>query len=347
MPSLSDYEELDLSGLEIDGYQFGMNRLRANFGRGYGASASNGHANGLWNWSLSSQVVADDADYNDQIDGVPSFEYYYNFFKEHTTGSSDVFVIEWRGHKYLAEFVDSGFGGEMHTIDLFSIDGIEIRQRRVTGFTEWPTGGIFEPDQIVSSFWGWYDEDSFNYFTNLAVDKTASLNNLDINGDIDSTGTVQNGLATQDFNSGAGSGFLNTPSDPVIYEAFFALKINEATFAAFRGLLSASATTVAMVGNTADTKLLNLTIGSSYSFWKNGVELTEATQNMPMNAFGVVHARFESGITLTNLQIGKDRAATDRYLKADMGEIVLCDVVLTDEESTALDSWLMKKWGVA
>lgn len=347
MPLLSDYEELDLSALEIDGYQWGGNRLRASFGRGYGASASNGHANGLWNWSLSSPVVVDDEAYVDLIDGVPSFEYYFEFFKRHTTGGTDVFVIEWRGHKYLAEFTDSGFGGEMHTIDLFSIDGIEIRQRRVSGFTERADGSVFEPSQIIDSFWGWYDEASFNYFTSLAVDKTPSANNLDINGDIDATGTVQNSLATQDFNSGAGSGFLNTPLDPVIYEAFFALKINEATFAAFRGLLSASAVTVAMVGNTGDTKLLDLTIGSSYSFWKNGVALTEATQNMPMNVFGVVHARFENGITLTNLQIGKDRAATDRYLKADMGEIVLCDVVLTDEESTAMDSWLMKKWGVA
>ena len=41
------------------------------------------------------------------IDSVPRFEYYFEFFKAHTTGTTDIFIIEFRGKQYHASFVDT------------------------------------------------------------------------------------------------------------------------------------------------------------------------------------------------------------------------------------------------
>ncbi len=345
MPDITDYRELSLEGINIDETVRRFAVLRAQFGEGYGAGALVGSANGTHRWTLSAGVWPDDEDYGNMIESMPRMEYYWSFFAEHVSNGNHPFLIEWRGRKYFASFEDVEQSVEVFTSNLFA-GNLTISQRRVAGFYEGTDGCVFDPSFVEDSFWGWYDENSFSYFTSLAIDKTASINNLGINGDIDSTGTTQNSLATQRFNAGAANGYLNTTADPKIYEAFFVLKVRASTFSSYQGILSADVTTAAMVGNTGDTKLVNFSFGSTYSYYKNGVAFAEAAQATPMATFGVINGRWSSGITLSNLQIGKDRAFTDRYLKADIGEIILCDVALTTEQRTDLDGWLRYKWGI-
>lgn len=341
---ITDYDELSLEGVNIDQTVRRFSVLKASFGDGYESGALVGAANGLHRWTLSSGAWPDSATYG-QINGKTWMEYYWSFFQSHVSAGNTPFLIEWRGRKYFASFDNVEQTVEVFTSNLFA-GNLTITQRRIAGYYEGTDGSVFDPTFVEDYFWAWYDQDSFNYFGGTVTDKTANGNNLGINNDVDN-GPTQNGIVTQTFNGTTGSGYLNTSADPVIYEAFFALKFNEATFATYRGILTADATTAALVGNTGDTKLVNFSFGSSYRYWKNGTELTEATQNAPMNTFGVIHARFGNGITLTNLQIGKDRADVSRYMLANVGEIILCDTVLTDEIGADMDGWLKYKWGVA
>lgn len=345
MPDITDYRELSPVGINIDETVRRFAVLRAQFGEGYGAGALVGSANGTHRWTLSAGVWPDDEDYGNLIEGMPRMEYYWSFFCEHVANGNRPFLIEWRGRKYFASFENVEQSVEVFTSDLFA-GNMVISQRRVAGFYEGTDGCVFDPSFVSDSFWGWYDETSFSYFTSLAIDNSGNVNNLDISGDIDSSGSTQNSLATQRFNAGAADGYLHTTADPVIYDAFFMFKVRAATFSSYQGILSADVTTAALVGNTGDVKLVNFTFGSTYTYTKNGTSYAEAAQATPMATFGVIHGRWSNGITLSNLQIGKDRGFTDRYLKADIGEIILCDTLLSVEHGNDLGGWLQYKWGI-
>jgi hypothetical protein len=364
MPLLSDYEELDLSALEIDGYQFNGNRIRAVFGDGYSESATNGHANGLWNWSLSSTVVVDDEDYNDQINGVPSFAYYYDFIKRHTTGDQDVFVIEWRGHKYLAEFTDNGFGGEMHTVDLFSMDGVEIRQRRVAGFLERGDGSVFEQDQIADYIWGRYNaaEDfpttypgpSDPTWANSGYDpatETSQTNGLTNPGGTDVV-SVADVLGTNDavrFSSTTNDGVLIADTPTVtVYDAFFVMQMREATFSNYAGIFTADATIAALIGNSGTANFFNIGFSDDeYSYRKNDVSYAQSAQAAPMNEFGVVHIRFESGLVVPNPQFGKDRNFSGRFAEMDQVDMTICDQPMDLDTARTYARSLMTQYGIS
>jgi hypothetical protein len=126
-------ETLSLVGMEIDSVSWRGEILLAGFGGGYGAKAVVGNAAGLHAWTISSAVLADSEDYADNIEDLPSFQYYLEFFRRHTTGGSDVFMIEFRGKHYHASLADPEIPFEMLTIDLFAGPGVTIRQRRIEG----------------------------------------------------------------------------------------------------------------------------------------------------------------------------------------------------------------------
>jgi hypothetical protein len=140
MPS---YDEINLTGMDIDEVDWGGSRLRVSFGHGYGAFALTGNAAGLHHWKISDSGVLPDrtaADYL-PISGQSRFDYYYEFFKAHTTGAEEIFIIEWRGKKYHACFTDAKQSYQRFTEDLFS-GGVEIDQRRVAGFLYDDDGSI-------------------------------------------------------------------------------------------------------------------------------------------------------------------------------------------------------------
>lgn len=137
------YDEINLTGMDIDNVDWGGSRLRVSFGHGYGAFALTGNAAGLHRWKISSGGVLPDRDEADYlpIDGVSRFDYYYNFFKDHTTGAEEIFIVTWRGKSYHACFVEASQSYERFTDDLFN-GGVEIMQRRVQGVTYLDDGSL-------------------------------------------------------------------------------------------------------------------------------------------------------------------------------------------------------------
>jgi hypothetical protein len=172
MPSLSDYDELNLTGLEISPVSLTIERLTASFGQGYGASASIGTGSGLWGWELSSDCLPDDPIYQALINGVPRFQYYTQFYLDHTEGDAgELFVIDFRGRKFLVSFADDSISGNMQTYDLFDLSGIKLKMRRVKGMAFNPDGSIDTTPRTLhridvgrtsgGTIAGWEDDSAF------------------------------------------------------------------------------------------------------------------------------------------------------------------------------------------
>ncbi|MEO8647990.1 MAG: fibronectin type III domain-containing protein [Acidobacteriota bacterium] len=126
------YEELDLAGMNIDSVRRRFSVLKASFGDGYELGARVGAAAGTHRWSLSSGCLPGDGQYGNLIDLQPRFDYYWDFFQRHVANGNAVFVVEFRGKKYHAAFIDTEISAEVFTADLFG-GGVEIEQRRVFG----------------------------------------------------------------------------------------------------------------------------------------------------------------------------------------------------------------------
>lgn len=141
--------------MEIDPIGWSGEIIRHKFGSGYGVKTVVGDPAGLWGWVIASDALVDDAAYNDQIGGKPSFQYYFDFIKDHTTGDRDVFIIDFRGRKYHASFAEASIEGVMHTYDLFGLSGVRIEMRRVDGIHYRSDGSIFYPTE-VPGIYSWH-----------------------------------------------------------------------------------------------------------------------------------------------------------------------------------------------
>lgn len=188
-------EELNLSGWDFDEVEWRGEVLRADYGAGYGDKVVVGEEGGLHRWRLSAGALTDSAGDNDDIEGVPSFEYCWNFFRRHTTGDNDVFVVEFRSQKYHACFVDPSVTMEVFTATLFG-GGVEIRQRRMQGYGYHPDGSLdlTPPTQVTGLEGDGLSESSIRLRWSPATD---------IEGDIDGgTSLFDDGIDIDDGDSG-------------------------------------------------------------------------------------------------------------------------------------------------
>lgn len=235
---------------------------------------------------------------------------------------------------YLARFADRELTYTRMVTKLYSA-GIGLKQVRIPGVT------VFDP-LSMAGLWGLFGPED-----NFTVDQGPLGHDLVVTGNVTNGGTTQNGLATTRFNNGAtNTGFLNTSEDPVIKEAFFIMKMNEATFSNNAGILTAGTSVAALAGDTGKTTFYNLAFGSTYEYRKDGILYAETNQQAPMNAFGLVHIRFQTGWGLINLQIGKDRDFAGRFAEADMGQMLLFTTLQPMSDSLELAEHLQTKWNI-
>lgn len=136
-------ETLDLTGMDIDVVKWHGEVIRTKMALGYSRKVV-GETYGLHRWTISSGCLPDAESYGSLVDGLPRFQYYWDFFAARMAAGDEPFIIEFRGKNYHASFVDTEIGAEMFTIDLFAIGGVEIRQRRLRGVTYDEDGAIDE-----------------------------------------------------------------------------------------------------------------------------------------------------------------------------------------------------------
>ena len=184
---------------------------------------------------------------------------------------------------------------------------------------------VFDPAKLP--LWGRYRSNAFDYMGTAVADDTGNSHPLVINGNITNTGTVQNGVTMARFNSGAtNTGFLSSSHNVTVYDALFIMKVNELTFSNNCGILtSATGTAAPLLGSSGTTKFQDLALGTAYEYRKNGILYANDNQQAPIGEVALVHCRWKSGIALTSLQIGKDRATAGTFAEIDFGEAQLFD----------------------
>lgn len=360
MPELSDFIELDMTYVNVDQVRSPRSVLRADYGDGYADTAIVGAPGGRKSFTLSAGVWPDDESIA-TVEGVSAMEYYWSFFEDRLDNGNEPFIIEWRGRKWLVDLAEPEHGVDTHTLDLFTPFEITVNMRRVTGLIHALDGSVFDPSLIESSMWGrfrnaqdfptalgfpwvnpWENEiDSFNHSLEAgSTDVTVVTNALGSHAALRLSATTNDGFL-YDINAIA-------PNIPGIYEAFFVMKMREATFSNFGGILSAGTTVAGLLGNTGTTKFFDIGLTSDqYEYKLNNVSYAINDQQAPMNEFGVVNVRWLDGIALENLQIGKDRADGTRHAEVDYIEIWLIKTApLSDIDSEAASRWLMNYYGI-
>jgi hypothetical protein len=284
--------------------------------------------------------------------------YIRDLFKRHTV-SGEPFVIQASedNQYYLVRFAESEQSLTRKLTAMYSTQ-ITLVQERQYGVT------VFDPS-VLSGMWGWYDGASFRFISGQVFDKSGSGHDLEILSDV-SSGTY-NDLSIAIFNDddptlpddGPGINPAHTPDDPdvpsggyirsdlspVIKEALFVMKMDQPSFSNYAGILTADTGTAAIVGGSGTTKFYNLAF-SHYEYRKNGVEYIATNQLAPMDTWGLVHARWQDGIGLTHLQIGRDRDFGGRYAKMEIGEIFLFTTLQPLSTSRELAEHLQTKWAV-
>lgn len=241
---------------------------------------------------------------------------------------------------YLVNFAETEQTLKKKLAAMYSTQ-INLIQVRIPGVT------VFDNSQI-SGILGWYkNAENVPGPFGLQWSDSGPLGNVFSGGNISTSGVldVQNGLAAVSFDAGD-EDWVGFGPTGTIYEAFFVLRINEPTFSNFSGILTGETSVAALVGNNGDIRFNNQSIGPTYSYRKNGIEYAEDNQLAPMETFGLVHLRWQAGITMTSMQIGKDRAATDRYATMDVGEVLLLSTLQPLSYSLEIAEHLQTRWAI-
>lgn len=143
MATYLGYEILDMTVLNVDEVSRRPNNiLSADFGDDYRVTAFVG-LSGIrsgYRFALSAGVWPDDEELT--IDGVSVFEYYWEFFNDRIDAGNEPFIITWHDKYWLVDLAEPELGVEVHTADLFTPAGIEVRRRAVAGVTTNADGSI-------------------------------------------------------------------------------------------------------------------------------------------------------------------------------------------------------------
>jgi hypothetical protein len=293
---LTDLDELELGAMEIEAIDFSVERLSAKFGAGYRADASVGAGHELWGWEITSDCLTDDDAYSDLIDGVPSFEYYANFIRDHTIGGeSNIFVIDFRGKKYTAAFADNDFAGVMHTYDLFGLSGVRLEYARVAGV-------MYDTDGSISQPWVLLLAESFTDAEGTAEtlwsDETTNNRDFTLSGGPTLRRNDVHDLAAVRFDGSNDFGSITFTGTRRFYDIFIVMKHRGATWGALNLKVLSDDTFTYLQGASGAANFTDLSL-ANYEYRKNGTLLADNGAS-PMNRFAVLHLRFTSGRSFAN-----------------------------------------------
>lgn len=349
--STYDFDELVLEdSMNIDAVKWHGERLRADFGAGFGATAVVGPTSGLFGWQLGAGVLPADTDYGNLINSKSRFDYYFDFFQEHTTGDQDVFQIEYRGRKYHASFKEPEAAYQRHTEDLFTPEGLELIQRRVADIYYLEDGSIFDPLDLPGML-TWYRIDNANTDDSIWYDLSGNAQDLSFNGNVTVADDIVNGLPAVRLNVGAtNTGFLSRVTGPTVYDVFFLMRMRESTFSNNCGILTGTggASPQVLVGDDTTTKFTNQSFGAGFVYHLNSTSHLQSDQQAPMdNEWGVVHARYTGWAFNAGFQIGKARTTAGTFAEADICEVIMTgSAALSDTNVTNTINYLKRRAGI-
>lgn len=145
MPTYLGYEILDQTVLNVE--SAGRNAksiLEAEFGDDYRVSANVGNIGGVRSgqmFTISAGVWPDDESIS-TVEGVSAFEYYWEFFNDRIDNGNEPFIIEWRNRYWTVDLAEPNIAVEVHTADLFTPQGIQLRRRAIQGVEYYTDGSL-------------------------------------------------------------------------------------------------------------------------------------------------------------------------------------------------------------
>lgn len=183
----------------------------------------------------------------------------------------------------------------------------------------------------AAGFWGWWEPTGW-VPVGPSPGWNNSLNNpvaeqLFADGtDVDQTGTL-NTYPTVQFSLTTNDGRLlsaMSPATAVIREVFIVMKMREATFSDFSGIITGPdvALTPTLIGDSGETKFFDTGITGLEYRLDNTLYATNDMQ-APMNVWGIVHLRYPAGWGFTEVQFGHDRDFVGRFAEVDMAEVMM------------------------
>ncbi|HEY8562791.1 MAG TPA: hypothetical protein VIL74_20605 [Pyrinomonadaceae bacterium] len=151
--AITDFEELDLTVLNVTQLGWSAPLLTADFGGGYQAGALSAPY-GLHRWSLSADLIPDldeysiDYDLDGSPESDPRFTYLFEFIKRHLLLGNKPFLITdpRTGLKFLVSFAGRDFSFNQITAKIFA-GGVEIVERRVGDLLFNGDGSIDEDEE--------------------------------------------------------------------------------------------------------------------------------------------------------------------------------------------------------
>lgn len=204
-----------------------------------------------------------------------------------------------------------------------------------------------------AGFWGWWNPDTWvsgfdTRWGNAVLNPVADSLHQD-GTDVDQTGTL-NGYPTVQFSTSTNDGrLLSTmaPSSGIIREIFVVMKMREATFSNYAGVITGPDTSISppLVGDNGTTKFLDL----GYTGQEYRLDNTlYANNNMqaPMNAWGIVHLRYSVGWGFTEVQFGKDRNFSGRFAEMDMAEVLMFSALQPQTTVDQIYEYLQTKYNL-
>lgn len=337
--------ELAAKGVE-PGIEF--SELRNDLGDGYSSQALYGANTGLKSWSVKLPTLSDDT-ITPTVTGVngetTSREaYVWDLYCEtRVTGQPFVYQCPRNGQYYLVEFVDKKLKYAKDAYVKMYSTGLELTQVRLDGET------IFDVDVAVDNtsavIMTWLEG------TNLGASWVANTGgSMGVNGDVVKATAVQNGLDVARFSNTTNDGYVSNGLDGLLVnDAFFVMKVREATFSNNCGIFTGNASgSQILLGSSGTTKFQNPSL-TGYTYEKNGIEYAQSNLQAPMNTFGIVHVRYETGWTLpgSDFQFGKDRTTAGTFAEVDIGEIVVISGLLAKSVVREMTEYLAVKWGIS
>lgn len=325
--------------------------LENDMGNGYFSAALYGSNTGQRTWRLSLQSLADTSVLPNTVIGgdtgvsggwtLSREAYVWDLFcNTKVTGQPFAYLSPRNGQYYLVRFADKELTYKKMLVKLYST-GVELKQVRVDGQTIYSPARV---SRVYTHVMGPDYDDGTGW-----VPSAGKQGFPTVTGDIEADGS-QNGIDTTRFNVTTNDGFVkNDVTGKVIYEAFFVMKMREATFSNAAGILTGSgAGTDVLVGSSGTTKFANPGLSASnYQYYLNGVAMAQSDQQAPMNTWGVVHVRYATGWTFPALiQVGKKGATAGTFAEVDIAEIILCDSLLPMSDARELEEHLAVQWGV-
>jgi hypothetical protein len=245
-------------------------------------------------------------------------------------------MIEWRGKKYHASFVENSISGDMQTIDLFSLAGVQIEMRRVESIKYNSDGSIYMPwwYKSADAFAGVADATAITAWPDMyGTGPTFTL----LAGTTAEVETVDKPLSYVRFAASAAVATLSAPK--TFYDIFLVMGARGTTWNALARACLSDATHTFLQGASATAHFEDLSL-TSFEYRKNGTLLTAAGAS-PMDVYAVIHLRFTAGQSFATVLAIAESYATGFNAPINVSEMIFCDEQLTAAQYANIVTGLM------